>query len=120
MTESPIPRQGVQWHLTLHHGGDSFLEAIEKRDPRLHSALQEHFTWLRERHNSGRVLFSGPSSDAKMGIVLYANLSTAEVEADVQTEPFVKAGFRTVEVIPWDIHEAFGLGRFSVEPPPTA
>lgn len=113
---SAIPPGSTQWHLTLHHAGESF--GTHSLDGDFLALLKRHFAWLRERHDDGRVLFSGPNRKTGLGIIVYVRLSTAEVEADVATEPMVAAGLRTVEIIPWDVAQVLGMGSFELHRPP--
>ena len=77
--------------------------------------LQEHLDWQRRMHESGRVLFSGPSGDRTMGIILVRASSLEDAHDLLDTEPFHARGLRTYEVIEWDVHQGLGLGGFSGE-----
>ena len=120
MQASPIaePTQpgATQWHLTLHSATDEFRRAAAARDDAIVSTLEAHLAWNRERHLDGRILFSGPNMQTMMGIIVYGRLSTEEVESDLETEPFIAAGWRTVEVIQWDVHQIMGIGSFALPP----
>ena len=112
----PTPATETQWHFTLHSANDEFRRAAAALDDAFFSTFEKHWAWLRERHADGRILFSGPNMKTMMGIIVYARLSTEEVESDLQTEPFVAAGWRTVEVLRWDVHQIMGIGRFALPP----
>ena len=61
------------------------------------------------QHRAGNILISGPTPDRSLGIMLFRGDSQADVEALLGTEPWIAAGERTVEVIPWDVHELLGM-----------
>ena len=77
--------------------------------------LQEHLDWQRRMHDAGAVLFSGPSGDRSMGIILVRAASLDEAKQVLDSEPFHALGLRTYEVIEWDVHQGLGLGGFSGE-----
>ena len=72
--------------------------------------LQEHLDWQRRMHDSGRVLFSGPSGDRSMGIILVRAGSLEDAKEVLDSEPFHALGLRTYEIIEWDVHQGMGLG----------
>jgi hypothetical protein len=41
--------------------------------------------------------------------MLFRAASQADLEALLGTEPWIAAGERTVEIIPWDVHELLGV-----------
>lgn len=114
----PSPTGGIRWHLTLHRPNDDYSPETRGQEGSFLETLQEHFAWLQERHRDGRVVFSGANLEIGLGVIVYARLSTAEVEADVATEPMLAAGIRKVEVLPFDLHQALGVGTFSLPGPP--
>jgi uncharacterized protein YciI len=80
-------------------------EAIRGRE-------HENLDWMKENHNAGRVLFSGPTSEGVGIWVLRAN-SKDEAETLVQGHPWVAAGLRDVsEIYEWNVQQALGIGRF--------
>lgn len=77
--------------------------------------LQEHLDWQRKAHDSGTMLYSGPSADFSMGIMLHRAASLDEAKQTMDSEPFHKLGLRTYEIIEWDVHQGMGLGGFTPE-----
>lgn len=89
------------WFLTLHRWAVDPRQAL--------SRLEEHRAWVLRQHRAGNILISGPTPDRSLGIMLFRGDSQADVEALLGTEPWIAAGERTVEVIPWDVHELLGM-----------
>jgi len=97
------------WYLTIHRWTGPSADA--------RGLLGEHLRWNERQHASGRVLFSGPSEDGRLGIIVFrgGDLGAADVAALCRQEPFVKAGLREFEVIPWIARQVLGAGAFTVE-----
>ena len=84
-------------------------EAIRGREP-------ENLGWMKDQHEAGRVLFSGPTTEG-VGIWVLRGASKDDVSALLQTHPWVKDGLRDVsEVYEWNVVQALGVGRFEVPP----
>ena len=49
---------------------------------------QEHLGWMERQHQSGKVLFSGPTPDRSIGIYVVKAGSYDEARALVDTDPF--------------------------------
>ena len=97
---SPHPsRRG--WFLTLHRWAVDPREALPR--------LGEHRSWVLRQHDAGNIVISGPTPDRALGIMVFRSTSQAEVEAILRSEPWIAAGERTVEIIPWDVHELLGV-----------
>lgn len=83
-------------------------EAIRGLEP-------ENLAWMKENHEAGRVLFSGPTTEG-VGIWVLRAASREEAQALLQTHPWVQRGLRDVsEIYEWNVQQALGIGRF--EPP---
>ena len=50
------------WYLAMR-------KAVKPRDE-WGASLDEHLTWMKEQHNRGRILISGPTTDRKYGMYL--------------------------------------------------
>ena len=74
---------------------------------------QEHLAWMERQHQSGKVLFSGPTPDRSIGIYVVKAGSYDEARALVDTDPFHVAGLRGYEIIEWEIHQVLGVGMFT-------
>ena len=72
----------------------------------------EHTAWIKDGHNSGTVIFSGPAGEGNVGIwVLRANsMDAAKQLAD--SHPYHKRGLRSYEIYQWTIHQFMGEGAF--------
>lgn len=93
------------WHLALHRWAGDPTEAVETH-------LEAHLRWVRDQQFAGRILIAGPTPDRSLGIIVLAHMSEDEAHELCRTDPFVAGGFRTYELIPWDVHHAFGIGAF--------
>ena len=86
-------------------------EAIRGRE-------NENLSWMKQQHEAGRVLFSGPTTEG-VGIWVLRGAGKDEVSALLQTHPWVKDGMRDVsEIYEWNVQQALGVGRFEGPPPP--
>ncbi|OGA15291.1 MAG: hypothetical protein A3G25_17980 [Betaproteobacteria bacterium RIFCSPLOWO2_12_FULL_63_13] len=105
------------------------------------AVLDEHLAWNYRQQQAGRILFSGPVWDRRstlgpggqtpeqqrlaaalpeqdrafVGVMVVRADSLAEAEALMREEPFVRHGYRTVEVYEWELHQALGAGPFTRE-----
>ena len=76
-------------------------------------SLDEHFVWMKEQHKTGRILFSGPSADRKLGIYVIRADSREEAERIAAGDPYTKAGFCAFDIIEWEVHQIMGAGPFT-------
>lgn len=90
------------WYLVL---GRSLPD--QKENKKLH--LPEHRSWLEEQHRSGRVLFSGPTSDLSYGIYVVLAASLSEAKKLAAQDPDHVRGISSTEVLEWNAHRAFRL-----------
>jgi uncharacterized protein YciI len=75
--------------------------------------LDQHLKWMKERHDSGKILFSGPSTDRKYGIyVIRADLRN-EAEQIAASDPYTVAGLTTFDLLEWEVHQIMGVGPFT-------
>jgi uncharacterized protein YciI len=88
---------------------------VRPRDQR-RIALAEHFVWMREQHESGRILMSGPSEDREFGIYVIRAKSREEAEQIAAGDPYTAVGDCSFELINWEIHQILGIGSFEVPP----
>jgi uncharacterized protein YciI len=85
-------------------------EAIRGKEP-------ENLAWMKEQHEAGNVLFSGPT-DGGFGIWVLRASSKDEAAELLKTHPWVQAGLRDVsEVYQWNVQQALGIGRFELQTP---
>jgi len=76
-------------------------------------SLDQHLAWMKEQHENGRILFSGPSADRKLGIYVIRAASRAEAERLAASDPYTKAGFCAFDIIEWEVHQILGAGPFT-------
>ncbi len=77
------------------------------------TSLDTHLTWMKQQHEAGTILLSGPSPDRSLGIYLIKAASREEAERIASGDPYTAAGHTTFELIEWEIHQAFGIGPFT-------
>jgi uncharacterized protein YciI len=75
--------------------------------------LDAHFAWLKDQHESGALLLSGPARQRGYGMLLFRAASREELDRIIATDPNIVSGMRTSEVHDWEVHHAFGIGPFS-------
>ena len=76
-------------------------------------SLDEHLVWMKQQHEAGRILFSGPTSDRKLAIYVIRAGSREEAERIAGSDPYTKAGFCVFEIFEWEIHQMLGVGPFT-------
>ena len=77
------------------------------------TTLDTHLAWMKQQHESGAILLSGPSSDRKYGMYLIRAKSREDAERIAASDPYTAAGHTTFDLIEWEIHQAFGIGNFT-------
>ena len=75
--------------------------------------LDAHLAWLKEQHEAGTVVLSGPARQRGYGMLLMRAGSRDELDRLVATDPNISSGKRVSEVHDWEVHHAFGIGAFS-------
>jgi len=55
-------------------------------------SLDEHLAWMREHHERGSIILSGPSTDRALGIYLIRATSRPAAELIAASDPFTAAG----------------------------
>jgi uncharacterized protein YciI len=75
--------------------------------------LAEHFRWIKEQHNRGHIVLSGPSADRQYGVYVIRAGSHDEAVRIAEADPCTAAGDCTYELIEWELRQAFGVGEFS-------
>jgi len=76
-------------------------------------SLDQHLAWMRRQHESGTILFSGPSSDRQYGIYVIRSSSKAEAEKIAAGDPYTAAGLTAFELLEWEVHQIMGAGPFT-------
>ena len=75
--------------------------------------LDQHLAWMKQQHESGRILFSGPTPDRKLGIYVIRAGSREEAEGIAASDPYTEAGFCAFDLFEWDVHQIMGAGSFT-------
>jgi uncharacterized protein YciI len=75
--------------------------------------LDQHLVWMKRQHETGTILFSGPSSDRKYGIYVIKAATREEAEKIAATDPYTAAGLCAFETIEWEVHQILGAGPFT-------
>lgn len=60
--------------------------------------MSEHFMYLEQKFNEGKVLIAGPCEDRSMGVSVWEVDSREEAEEIMYNDPAVKAGLVSVEI----------------------
>lgn len=92
---------GHGWFLTLHRWAVDRHEAMP--------LLAEHRAWVLKQHRAGNITISGPSADRSLGIMVVRARDAPAASQLLSEEPWLGRGMRTVEIIPWDVHELLGV-----------
>ena len=79
------------------------------------STLDVHLAWMKEQHEAGHIVMSGPSPDLKLGMYLIRAGSREEADAIAASDPYTVAGDSTYELQQWNIRQIMGVGPFSAE-----
>ena len=56
-------------------------------------SLDQHLVWMKQQHEAGKILFSGPTPDRKLGIYVIRAGSRQEAEQIASGDPYTAAGF---------------------------
>jgi uncharacterized protein YciI len=76
-------------------------------------SLDQHLSWMRQQHETGKILFSGPTPDRKLGIYVIRAGSRQEAEQIASGDPYTVAGFTAFDLIEWEVHQIMGAGPFT-------
>jgi len=76
-------------------------------------SLDQHLVWMKQQHEAGKILFSGPTPDRKLGIYVIRAGSRQEAERIAAGDPYTEAGFCSFDLIEWEIHQVMGIGLFT-------
>jgi uncharacterized protein YciI len=77
--------------------------------------LNEHFVWMKQQHEAGNIVISGPAQNRSLGMYLIRAGSREEAEAIASGDPFTVAGDCSFDLIDWEIHQILGVGPFTAE-----
>ena len=75
--------------------------------------LDDHLAWMRRQHESGTILFSGPSPQRALGIYVIRASTQKEASDIASADPFTAAGQCEYELIEWDVRQVLGAGPFT-------
>ena len=54
--------------------------------------LDQHLVWMKQQHESGKILFSGPTTDRKYGVYVIRAASKTDAEQIAASDPYTAAG----------------------------
>ena len=74
--------------------------------------LDQHLVWMKQQHESGKILFSGPTTDGKYGVYVIRATSKSEAEQIAASDPYTAAGFAAFDLLEWEVHQIMGVGPF--------
>ena len=75
--------------------------------------LDQHLAWMKQQHEAGSILFSGPTTDRKYGVYVIRAASKIEAEKIAASDPYTAAGFTSFELLEWEVHQIMGVGPFT-------
>jgi uncharacterized protein YciI len=76
-------------------------------------SLDQHLVWMKQQHDAGQILFSGPTADRKLGMYVIRAGSKEEAESIAASDPYTKAGFCAFDLLEWEVHQILGAGPFT-------
>ena len=76
--------------------------------------LPAHLAWLKDRHDEGSIILSGPSDDASPGIYVMRAPDLDNATRIARSDPLLCSSGATVQVISWQVHQIMGTGPFDV------
>lgn len=76
-------------------------------------SLDQHLVWMKQQHDAGNILFSGPTPDRKLGVYVIRAGSRQEAENVAASDPYTAAGFCAFDLIEWEVHQILGIGPFT-------
>ena len=95
------------WYLTMRR-------PVKPRD-QWTVTLDQHLAWMKQQHEAGTILFSGPTTDRKLGIYVIRAGSKPEAEKIAAGDPYTAAGFCAFDLYEWEVHQIMGAGVFSAK-----
>jgi len=69
--------------------------------------------WMKQQHDTGKILFSGPTTDRKYGVYVIRATGKEEAERIAAGDPYTAAGFCAFELLEWEVHQIMGIGPFT-------
>ncbi|HLG73554.1 MAG TPA: YciI family protein [Chloroflexota bacterium] len=75
--------------------------------------LDEHLVWMKQQHEAGKIVMSGPTPDRQYGQYLIRAETREEADAIAASDPYTVAGCTTFEIIEWEVHQIMGIGPFT-------
>jgi uncharacterized protein YciI len=87
---------------------------IRPREQRA-ASLKEHLLWMKQQHDEGNIVLSGPSPDHSLGMYLIRAGSRDAAERIAASDPFTAAGDCAYELFDWQINEIMGVGFRNLE-----
>ena len=75
--------------------------------------LDQHLAWMKQQHEAGTILFSGPTTDRKYGVYVIRAGSKPAAAQIAAGDPYTAAGFCSFELLEWEVHQIMGAGPFT-------
>src|SRR5437870_11436395 len=75
-------------------------------------SLDQHLVWMKQQHEYGTILFSGPTTDRKFGVYVIRANSKSEAEKIAARDPYTAAGFCALDFLECDVPQIMGVGPF--------
>jgi uncharacterized protein YciI len=84
------------------------------------TTVERHLRWLRNQHERGVVLISGPDPELTRSIYVVRAPSSAAAEKVARADPLDHDGQAPLDIIEWHVHQLLGIGPFEIGEFPTA
>jgi uncharacterized protein len=94
----------MNWYLAIRR--------MTQAPPSWRDLLPAHLAWLKDMHDTGTIIMSGPATDPRLGIYIMRAPAIAQATRIVHADPLLQSPGATVEVIEWELHQLMGIGAF--------
>jgi len=68
---------------------------------------------MKQQHECGKILISGPTTDRKYGVYVIRAASKDEADKIAASDPYTAAGFSAFELLEWEVHQIMGCRPFT-------
>jgi uncharacterized protein YciI len=78
-------------------------QALERMTPNEEAIVDEHFEYLKNRLNEGKLVLAGRCLEGEFGIVIFNAESEKQAVGFMKNDPTIKKGLMTAELHPFRI-----------------
>lgn len=95
------------WYLVISR-------ALAPRE-QIQALTPEHNAWLKEHHDAGDLVFTGPTVDGSVGIWVIRATSHDEAKKIADSSVYHQRRLREYEMFDWKVNQFMGQGPFSTD-----